>query len=681
MKWRLADLSLRLKFLLLPLAVALPMLVLAALYLSARQDEDQRLARITERDVPAMRELQRIGAALTEEHVRVVGLLSTELRGELGAADFYRSGRRTVEALHRLEAELQALAPRLPGGAQGADGVQNLRERLQAYRHEVGETVLQGSVRTLQVARLMLLANQAYEGLNQAMTVLLNQVQARIAAEAEALHQQRQAAQRHGLVVMAVWLLLLLGLSLWLSKLFADDLRRLLAALTRLRDGAGDASADVAALASRRDEFGALHGLVVAVQTVRQARDRAERALAEEAQALEQRVRERTVDLERARAEAERANHAKSEFLSRMSHELRTPLNAILGFGQLLELQAGDGVQRARLREILHAGRHLLTLIDEVLDLARVEAGHLTVSPEPVALHALIADCLALVKPAAQARDVQLLEPSSLCAVHVRADRTRLKQVLLNLLSNAIKFNRAGGTVAVTCQPEEGGVPPALRIRVEDTGPGLDAGQQARLFVPFERLDAEVRQIQGTGIGLALSKRLVELMGGRIGVDSAPGRGSSFWVRLPQDRPPPPPSLPPVDAAASVERVRRRHHDVLCIEDNPANLRLIEQIFAHRSQVRLLTAMAPSAGLELARSHRPALVLLDINLPDMDGYAVLQCLRDHPDTRDIPVLAISANAMPRDQERAKAAGFVGYVTNPLDVRELLARVDALLPDD
>ena len=424
------------------------------------------------------------------------------------------------------------------------------------------------------------------------------------------------------------------------------------------------------------DEHGVASQVIVRDITERR---RAARALQQLADDLERRVLERTAELERARAEAERANHAKSEFLSRMSHELRTPLNAILGFGQLLQMQSTDEGERARLREIINAGRHLLTLIDEVLDLARVEAGHLSVSPEPVAVRPLVDECLTLLRPAAAGRGVQLIEPSSQCDVHVRADRTRLKQVLLNLLSNAVKFNHAHGTVGVTCHPEPGSDPPALRIRVDDSGPGLDAQQQQRLFVPFERLDAEKRQIQGTGIGLTLSKRLVELMGGRIGVDSTPGRGSSFWVQLPLSQSLPAPVVLAPALAGPAPRDPGRRHTVLCIEDNPANLRLIEQIFAHRDNITLISAQNPAQGLELARSQRPALVLLDINLPDMDGYAVLQCLRDHPGTRSIPVLAVSANAMPRDLERAKAAGFAGYVTKPIDVADLVARVDGLLP--
>ena len=294
----------------------------------------------------------------------------------------------------------------------------------------------------------------------------------------------------------------------------------------------------------------------------------------------------------------------------------------------------------------------------------------------------LIDDCLTLLRPLAEAGDVRLLEATRHCDVQVRADRTRLKQVLLNLLSNAVKYNRRRGTVNIVCVIEATATPPTVQVRITDSGQGLTPEEQARLFVPFERLHADERQIEGTGIGLVLSRKLLDVMGGEIGVESAPGSGSTFWIRLPVATGEEHKAVPPPAAAARpADGDRGRRHDVLCIEDNPANLRLIESIFMHRPSIRLLTALAPGLGLELARTHRPALILLDINLPEMDGYAVMQCLREHEATRAIPVVAISANAMPRDLERGKAAGFAAYVTKPIDMPRLLELVDDLLPRD
>ncbi len=394
---------------------------------------------------------------------------------------------------------------------------------------------------------------------------------------------------------------------------------------------------------------------------------------------LEARVQRRTEQLALSRDEAKRANEAKSAFLSRMSHELRTPLNAILGFAQLLVRDKLPVEQADNAREIVHAGRHLLDLINEVLDLARIESGKFTVSLEPLPLLPLLEDCMALIRPQADARAISMTVRSPDRRQQVQADRTRLKQVLLNLLSNAVKYNRQGGAVHVHCVSEED----TLQIRVTDTGTGLSAEQQLRLFVPFERLDAERTAVEGAGIGLALSKRLVEHMQGQIGVQSAPGAGSTFWVRLPLSGRQAEVSGPTPLAADDGMRwpVPARKQDVLCIEDNPANLRLIERILARDQGIRLLTASQPGLGLELARAHQPAMILLDINLPDMDGYAVMQCLRESPLTRDIPVVAISANAMPSDLERGRAAGFVDYLTKPLDIEHLMAVTHRILDID
>lgn len=405
-------------------------------------------------------------------------------------------------------------------------------------------------------------------------------------------------------------------------------------------------------------------------------RKRAEESLRRLNEELEGRVALRTSELLVAKLEAERASRAKSEFLSRMSHELRTPLNAILGFGQLLELDAQDGEQADNVQEILRAGQHLLELINEVLDLARIEAGRLTLSQEPVPLMPLIEDCLLLIRPLAERRGIVIGATGRDCGEYVRADRVRLKQVLLNLLSNGVKYNREGGALAIDCISEGD----AIRIRVRDTGPGLDEEQRAKLFVAFERLDADVRAIEGTGIGLALSKRLMELMGGGIGVESEPGQGSIFWIRLPaiSGHSEVDPVASEMSAPRPLPEAGHRRWDVLCIEDNPANLRLVERIMARRTDIHLLTASTPGLGLELAMAHRPVMILLDINLPDMDGYDVMKCLRESEATRDIPVVAISANAMPGDLARGKAAGFADYLTKPISVDRLLQVVDGVV---
>ena len=415
------------------------------------------------------------------------------------------------------------------------------------------------------------------------------------------------------------------------------------------------------AVRCERGPDGGLQRVFAIVEDISDRR-RAERALAQQRDALEHEVALRTQQLVAARDTAQQASRAKTEFLSSMSHELRTPLNAILGFAQLIELDRDLGARsRGHLREVLRAGRHLLRLINEVLDLAQVESGRLALSPEALGLAELVQDALALSEPLAQPRQI-VLQADVAPALVVRADRMRLKQVLLNLLSNAIKYNRHGGSVQVSAQPV---ADDRLRLTVRDTGPGIPADRLHQLFQPFSRLGAELGVVEGTGIGLALSRRLVELMAGQIGVDSPPGQGAAFWVELPSGRladAPPPQALPADEGPWSSAQTL-----VLYVEDNPANLALVEQILARHGGVRLISAGSGPAGLALARSAQPALILLDIHLPGMDGYELLARLRADESTRAIPVVALTAQAMPRDARRAIEAGFDEYMSKPIDV--------------
>jgi signal transduction histidine kinase/CheY-like chemotaxis protein len=381
--------------------------------------------------------------------------------------------------------------------------------------------------------------------------------------------------------------------------------------------------------------------------------------------------------LNEAVAAAEKANLAKSDFLSSMSHELRTPLNAILGFAQLVESgsPAPTPTQKRSIDQILKAGWYLLELINEILDLALIESGKLSLSVEPVSLQEVLMECRSLVESQARQRSIGMAFPRLPAQSYVKADRTRLKQVLINLLFNAIKYNQPSGHVSVECAERS---PGTLRISVRDTGVGLSPEQVSQLFQPFNRLGQEGGKEEGTGIGLVVTQRLVELMGGEIGVDSTQGLGSVFWVEMALA------SAPGLSLEITAEPSSNEILDgaamqtVLYVEDNPANLELVEQIIARRTHLRLLGAADASLGIEFARVYLPEVILMDINLPGMSGLDAMKVLRADPTTAHIPIIALSANAVPRDIQRGLEAGFFNYITKPIKVGQLMDAIDAAL---
>ena len=383
---------------------------------------------------------------------------------------------------------------------------------------------------------------------------------------------------------------------------------------------------------------------------------------------FEQTLQETNVELGRAKTVAEKANLAKSEFLSSMSHELRSPLNAILGFAQLMESDSPPPTptQIESIAQILQAGWHLLKLIDEVLDLAKVESRQVPLSREPVLLGEVMLECQGMIEPQALQRGICTIFPQFDIPYYVSADRTRVKQVIINLLSNAIKYNREQGTVEVTCTASG---PERVRISVKDTGAGLSPEEMAQLFQPFNRLRQEAGGEEGTGIGLVVTKRLVELMGGVIGVESTVGVGSVFWFELIAVAEPHLTMEGGLTAAMVQPHVPReaRLHTLLYVEDNPANLKLVAQIIARQPDIRLLTAVNGTSGIESARAFQPEVILMDINLPGISGVEALKILREDPVTAHIPVVAISANAMPRDIATGLETGFFRYLTKPIKV--------------
>ena len=429
----------------------------------------------------------------------------------------------------------------------------------------------------------------------------------------------------------------------------------------------------VVSVTALRDAQGRIIGYLL-IGTDNTARKQVE---AERAQ-LYKALQDKNTELESAKAVAEKANLAKSNFLSSMSHELRTPLNAILGFAQLLESGSPPptATQTERLHQITKAGWYLLDLINEILDLAVIESGKLSLSLEPISLSDVLLECQAMIGPQAQQRGINIsfdkVDPT--CFAH--ADHTRVKQALINLLSNAIKYNRDHGMVEVKCTTTS---PERIRIIIRDSGAGLPPEKLAQLFQPFNRLGQETGSEEGTGIGLVVTRQLVELMGGSIGVESTVGVGSEFWIELTRDVMP---CLSPEQTMAA-ERTPEAQENaalrtLLYVEDNPANLMLVEQIIEGVPHVRMLSARDATLGIALARAHLPEVILMDINLPGISGTQALKILREDPATAHIPVLAISANAMPRDIQQGLKAGFFRYLTKPIKINEFMQALNMAL---
>ncbi|HEX4735895.1 MAG TPA: ATP-binding protein [Thermoleophilaceae bacterium] len=454
---------------------------------------------------------------------------------------------------------------------------------------------------------------------------------------------------------MAIALTVLLGLFilLWITR----PVGRLGAAAQRL--GEGDFSTRV-----RETGAGGLKELA-----------RSLNAMAASLEASGKSLDKKRRELALARAETERANMAKNEFLSRMSHELRTPLNAILGFAQLLELDELDSRQRDNVAHIVSGGRHLLDLINEVLEISRIETGSMSHVIEPVNAAGIVQEAIDLVGPLAAQRGIGLASKvDQHSGLWIAADHQRLKQILLNLLANAVKYNREGGSVTVSLKQAG----PRARIEVTDTGLGIPQDQLPRLFVPFERLGAEATSVEGTGLGLALALRLAEAMGGTLGVQSQPWIGSTFHVDLPLAEPPAagspqllPSRLASAGPAPAPTGAKRR---VLYIEDDAANAHLMTQLFNEEPRLELMTTMYGKLGLELARQHVPDLVLLDAHLPDLEGTEVLKRLRSDELTRHIPVIAVSADATGEQRARMLAVGAADYLTKPITLNVVLSAI-------
>ena len=421
------------------------------------------------------------------------------------------------------------------------------------------------------------------------------------------------------------------------------------------------------------DEFGRLQFIIHRVENVTEFVKLKARGGEQEAEILR-----RSGELREVNAQLRAASEAKNVFLSRMSHELRTPLAAVLGFSELLTLADLEPEKHEWSSMILRAGRHLLDLVNEVLDISRIESGDLAISLEAVSIEPILADAYELVAPLAQGRSVTLHPPTvSVSSGYIIADTQRLKQALVNLLSNAVKYNREGGEVTVSVASRPGD---RVQIAVTDTGQGLDAASVARLFTPFDRLDAAASGVEGIGLGLALSRTLVENMGGTLEATSTPGEGSTFSIDLRRGEPVAVGEMAGEERAILTPRPYGRERSLLYVEDTVANVKLVEEILHARPSVKVLPAMLGSLGLELAREHEPDLILLDLHLPDMDGDQVLAQLQADERTSGIPVVFLSADATGRAAGPLREAGARDFLTKPIGVRDLLSLVDDVIGD-
>jgi signal transduction histidine kinase/ActR/RegA family two-component response regulator len=671
----------------------------------------------SERTLQSRKVLHQLNHLLYQLH-----FAETASRGYLIAGDTYyvkeyqanrRESHETLDRLIRLTSGDPTLPRRLEAFVATLTAVFTSLERTHDVRDAQG----------LDVAAELFAGRDGMEAMNAARSAIHEMV----ATEQDRLigrEATSQGAARRTQIVIglsSIAALVLLGsMTVVLTRSISGPLRQMSDGTRRI--AAGDLTVDVP-LVGRKDEIGALaQSFAAMVQSLRgtaevagkiaqgdltvhvqprsdqdvvghalarmvsdlAALDTQRRELYAQVQAhahtLEEQVAERTEQFQTAKEEAERANQAKSEFLSRMSHELRTPMNSILGFAQLLDMDASlTDSQRNRVSRILRGGNYLLELINEVLDLARVETGRLSLSTEPVALHALVQETAETIRPLADDRHIILTGIADCPPREVIADRTRLRQVLLNLLSNAVKYNRESGSVSITWEDVSES---RLRLRVADTGQGIPEDRLDELFEPFSRLGAETTEVEGTGVGLALVKGFMDAMGGTVGLETTSAEGSCFYLELPL--------TPRRTAAASVDDVgaiadaatasdhKAGKYMVLYVEDNPANLQLVGEILAERPDITLMSAPHARLGLELAHAHKPDLILLDIHLPGMDGYEALKTLQSWEATAHIPVLALTADAMPREVARGLAAGFARYLTKPIDVPAFVEAIDAHL---